>query len=675
MATQSLAKFSWLATLSAVAVTVATAAVAWQLTYQPCGEFLQVVSSSEKSGILAKMAQSYNDEKRRFPKPLPICVQVHSLTSGAAQQALAKGWDPDLASELIQPDKTKPAIPAPDVWTPSTTMWVKLLHGTPVPDGAAPSAQPTRSASAPPPLQMMRSEDYPVLARSLVVVAMPKEKAAKVEMALDKGEGFTWKSLQLSRTEAGGSQSWGTPGTLLRHGKPEWDHFWFRKDNPTTSTSGLAATIATYRAAFMNAGLDFSKVADHFGNDNLARDERVNLFVRQVEAGIDPGKGYDFDATEMMKELAVKDDQARADGGGWLDASAVIVQEQFVYLYNANKLPFEDGDVDRPRETPKQPLVAFYPADGTMVMDHPYVKRAGLPGAKDAVAEDFLTYIRVHRSLLTDAGFRDEAGVLGSAANDVIGRTQPGSITEIDFPDAAGIQAIQRSWQALRKRASLWMLMDDSGTMNDPTTAGGPTRLKASQDAAASAVNASLGQYDKVELRLFPGDADPRGPKPYRPVFVHGPVADKAELRARINTDIPDERRNQTPLYANILAAYQDARKYLDLRHELNRRTAGDEIVAVVVLTDGANDTLSRTVAERQARETQMIDEIKKKEAESIDQQRGQIRIYVVVFGQVKTSLAVLEAVADASGGAVFDASTGGDLTINRAFSQALSVV
>ena len=177
-------------------------------------------------------------------------------------------------------------------------------------------------------------------------------------------------------------QNWGAPNTALRHGKPEWGRFWFRKDNPLTSTSGLAATIATYKVA--------NSLIDGRGPDQVSdlppeafRNEKLTTFVRRVEAGIPPS-GYAYDATQMMKDLASED--LRMPGGGWSDTSAVVVQEQFVYLYNANKLPYTPNE-KAPDRAPVQPLVPLYPASGTLMMDHPYVQMAGLAGDKKSIAD------------------------------------------------------------------------------------------------------------------------------------------------------------------------------------------------------------------------------------------------------------------------------------------------
>ena len=114
----------WAGGVAAALVTVLAGVVALQLTHVPtaCGGRnveLHIVSSTEKSTLLERLAGDYN--KRGAVGDLCPLVSVVPLTSGTAEQALEKGWT--AAPELTQ-DK-----PAPDVWTPTTSMWVTLTRG------------------------------------------------------------------------------------------------------------------------------------------------------------------------------------------------------------------------------------------------------------------------------------------------------------------------------------------------------------------------------------------------------------------------------------------------------------------------------------------------------------------------------------------------------------------
>ena len=573
------------------------------------------MSSTEKSTLLDRLAGDYN--KRGAVGDLCPLVSVVGLTSGTAEQALEKGWT--AAGELTQ-DK-----PAPDVWTPTTSMWVALLW-----DKKPGLVQPPRPAGDP----------YPVVARSPIVVAMPTEKAAALTQALEEDKKkFDWDALQLSTSDTNVPQNWGAPNTALRRGKPEWGRFWFRKDNPLTSTSGLAATIATYKVAnSLIDGRGPDQVSDlppeAFGNEKLTK------FVRRVEAGIPPS-GYSYDATQMMKDLASED--LRMPGGGWSDTSAVVVQEQFVYLYNANRLPYTPNE-KAPDRAPVQPLVPLYPASGTLMMDHPYVQMAGLDGDKKSIAEDFLAYLQSseRRQDFSDQGFRDVNGFLLPGLKEQLhGRALETPIRMPTPTAGAGIRAIQDSWRTLGKRARVLLLMDDSGTMNGPGP-GGVSRLKAAQEAAAAAVGASLNPDDKVELRRFPGD----GSAPYSTAYPLGDVGDKTGILAAIRAR--DQATGAlTPLYDNILDAYRDTKEHLNK----------EQINAIIVLTDGTENNTGAAVSS-------VLGEL----------DGGDVRIYCIAFGSETASLVDLRAIAEKTGGHLFDATTAGDTTLTKAFAQALSV-
>src|SRR5256885_6533191 len=85
---------------------------------------LWVLASSEKASLMTAVASAYSTSGATQDGK---CVQakVISMASGAAEQALARGWDEKLDG------------PAPDVWSPASSAWVVLLrqrlHGVSAP--------------------------------------------------------------------------------------------------------------------------------------------------------------------------------------------------------------------------------------------------------------------------------------------------------------------------------------------------------------------------------------------------------------------------------------------------------------------------------------------------------------------------------------------------------------
>src|SRR5256886_12785469 len=71
-----------------------------------------VVSSQEKSELLAKLAYEYDHRKQTSRC---VDVRVNTLASGTAEVALARGWTPADG-------------PQPTVWTPAATSWLRILR-------------------------------------------------------------------------------------------------------------------------------------------------------------------------------------------------------------------------------------------------------------------------------------------------------------------------------------------------------------------------------------------------------------------------------------------------------------------------------------------------------------------------------------------------------------------
>ena len=137
-------------------------------------------------------------------------MKVQQAASGAAEKALARGWD----------DKTDG--PRPDVWSPAATSWIVLLrqHRSSLDFAGG-----------------LVAEDAPSLLQSPLVIAMPRPMAEALGWPRRE---IGWSDvLQLASDPSG----WGS------RGHAEWGDFRLAKTNPNISTSGLHALIGTYFAA------------------------------------------------------------------------------------------------------------------------------------------------------------------------------------------------------------------------------------------------------------------------------------------------------------------------------------------------------------------------------------------------------------------------------------------
>ncbi|MFC8669685.1 substrate-binding domain-containing protein [Streptomyces sp. NPDC057199] len=486
-----------------------------------CDVRLEVNSSTEKGDLLADLAEDYNDSGRELAGGKCARVAVSETSSGVAKDALAQGWD-----------ERRDGAPEPQVWTPSSSLWLTLLQ---------------RDATAAD-RKLLTDEKPRSLATSPLAIGMPRPMAEALGWPEKK---IGWRDV-LSLTEKG----WASKG------RPEWGRFSLGKDNPHTSTSGLGATVATFYAATgRSSDLTVKEVED----------PKTRRFVAGVEAGV---LHYASDATAYMANLA----EADADGQALSYASAIAVQEQLIHLYNQGSPTGETERIGKGKK-PQVPLVAVHPADGTLMFDHPF---AVLPSAsKDqrAAAADFRAFLLedAQQRRFQQTGFRDHEGNAGSelARSVSLSEQSQGNLSLIDPPAADVLAAVLDSWDELRKKARVLLVMDVSGSMNQ-AAGGGQTRMEAAKKAAAG----TLDLYhpdDEVGLWAFSTETDDH-PQPYREIVPPRPVRENEQRLTEAINGLNAE--GGTALYTTVRAAQKEMLADLDT----------DRINAVVVLTDGRNE-------------------------------------------------------------------------------------
>jgi Ca-activated chloride channel homolog len=121
---------------------------------------LSLVASSEKAQLVKQLAAEYTATGHRVGGRC-IKVAVSGKSSGEAMAALARGWRPSTDG------------PRPDVWSPASSAWVRLLQ--------------QRTAGTDRPGFKLVLGDPPRIAASPLVVAMPRPMA----------EALGWPSKQL----------------------------------------------------------------------------------------------------------------------------------------------------------------------------------------------------------------------------------------------------------------------------------------------------------------------------------------------------------------------------------------------------------------------------------------------------------------------------------------------
>jgi Ca-activated chloride channel family protein len=554
---------------------------------------LEVSSSTEKGDLLAELATKYNTSGRLFDGHC-AGVSVHKLTSGAAMEAIVDGWNP-----------AADGAPAPQVWAPSSSLWLGLARER--------AASTDRSS----PLTGTPDADVPSIAQSPLTIGMPKPMA----------EALGWPEKPLGWADvlalSADPRGWGA------FGHPEWGKFTLGKDNPHRSTSGLAATVAAYYAA--------SGKSSDLTDADLQRPQ-VTGFVRGVEASV---VHYADDAVKFLANLAEADAQGKATSY----VSAIAMQEQLVYLYDAGAPDGDPAQIGKGRK-PTVPLVSINPKDGTLMMDHPYVVLASADVMQRAAAADFLDFLRqpAQQQRFADVGFRDYRGQAGPALSAAIGLPggQP-ALSLIDPPAAPVLSHLLDGWDDLRKKARVLLVIDVSGSMNE-SAGGGRTRLEAAKEAAIEGLK-KLHPDDEVSLWQFSTE-DAGGPQPYAEVVPFAPMRTNADrLTAAIKGLHPE---GGTALYTTVRAAQRGMLEHYET----------DRINAIVVLTDGKNEY---------PRDNDLDALLRDVNADTLERS---VRIFAIAFGD-KSDLGTLSRIARSSRAAAYDARN--PSTINDVFVSVLS--
>jgi len=451
--------------------------------------------------------------------------------------------------------------PQPTVWAPAATSWVGILR----------QALIGRDVTG------FLPADSPSLMQSPLVLAMPKPMA----------QALGWPNTPIGWADvlalAQDPQAWG------RYGHPEWGRFQLGKTSPVQSTSGLHALVATYYAA---TGLSADLTAAN------VQDPKVASFVKGVESSV---LHYGNTVSGFFDALRAAD----AKGVAMSYVSAIATEEKQVLDYNAAE--------------PNTPLVAVYPKDGTMVADHPYVILAApwIAAPQQEAARDFLTWLQSpeRQAKFAAAGFRDSTGHAAPQLGLDNGIVPAGPALVLQAPSPSVLELVRKSWNDVRKRARILLVLDTSGSMDGEKL----QQVK----AAGSAVLEVFSPDDAVGLWAFSDQVYQL--EPVAPLAAH-----QGELLRHIGLL---KAGGGTALYRVTREAVREAHASWD----------PTRINAVVLLTDGQNsdpgDTdlngLLRSLESQPARTT--------------------VPVFTIGYGQ-GADLETLKKIADASTGRSYNA-------------------
>ena len=488
--------------------------------------------------------------------------------------------------------------PRPVIWSPASSAWGVVLNQRYEESGRAPIA----------------NDSTPFMLTPLVI-AMPRPMAEALGWP---EESLGWGDvLELARSQ----QGWAD------FGHPEWGAFRLGKTNPNFSTSGLSALIAqTYAAAGETTGLSA---------EDLRRPE-----VIQYGADVESAVVHYGDTTLTFLNNWYRADQR---GNPYAYVSAAAVEEKSVVDYNTGN---PDGVLDQGEEPrpPRVPLVAIYPEEGTLYSDNPLIVLDAdwVDEEEKNAAAKFVEFVQTpeNQQKVLEFGFRpgNPDVPVADPINEANGLDPTQPQTLLDVPPPAVTVDILDAWATQRKGARVTLVVDVSGSMSefaDPST--GETKLDLAKRAAIEALD-EFKDDDEVGLRIFTTDLDTEGAS-FVDLVPPSRVGDVREnLATRIRDLVP---LNGTPLYEVTRATYEE----LDATYDPER------INALVLLTDGRNE--DGDTSDDQA---QLADLLRALTQGSEGIASKPVRVFPIAYGS-DADLGTLRQIADASNGAVYDAS------------------
>lgn len=364
----------------------------------------------------------------------------------------------------------------------------------------------------------------------------------------------------------------------------------FKWNHPSTGhASGLLATLAEfYAGAGLTRGL----------TPEAATAQTTLDYVRAVESTVRfYGEGEDV----IVQRLA-------AEGRDFLDA--FVTQEQIVIAWNQA----QSGER----------LVAIYPAEGTLWADHPLaLLELGMPGEAPITDNqrrtyqafvDYLTSADVQRQLLNvgyrpaDLDVRLDGTGSPFAEGGAVDWRQPQ--TTLQIPAASVVEVVQNVWWYTKRPTNVYLVVDTSGSMEG-------SKIDLTRTALASFVEQIRGDRDQVGLITFASS-----------VHLVRPLQALDEAgRTALNTEINRlAASGNTALIDGVWEAYT----------ELATRGNSEAINAIVVMTDGQENSSKQSLAALQRR---------------LEQEQGMpVVIFTIAFGS-DADEKLMRSMADMGGG------------------------
>ncbi|MFD5866774.1 substrate-binding domain-containing protein [Agromyces sp. NPDC127015] len=366
--------------------------------------------------------------------------------------------------------------------------------------------------------------------------------------------------------------------------------------------------------------------------------------LQAMERRVDIGTTRQFQQAmiELNDTMPSSIDDAFAALDGAADGTVVIASEQQIARHN--------------REGGSTPLVALYPADGTLALSYPFLRvldeselAKNLPAADAETDESADARARALHARELDAlklalwsakdafaadGFRDGTGSGELEQEGVLVDAVP-----VDSAAAGAQVAILRTWGVLSLRSRILGVIDVSGSMEEPTVTG-LRRIDLLTQAAAKTLSQFSGDVDLGMWIFSTARAGDRDWEPLVPIDSLG----TDDHRARINSAIaslPGRLGGATGLYDTVLAAVAQVRSTYD----------ADRVNSVLLLTDGRNEDEHGISLET------LLEKLKQ-----LDDPSKPVPVVMVGIGP-DTDVKAMRAIAKATGGAAYSAAKPQDLS------------
>ncbi|HWO68724.1 MAG TPA: substrate-binding and VWA domain-containing protein [Umezawaea sp.] len=543
---------------------------------------LTVAASVDKPKQMAELAAAYG---AREANGQCVKVDVTSVDSGTAMAALARGW-------------TESDGRRPDVWSPAASEWLPLAKQQATPETKA----------------LFPDEKAPAITTSPSIIAMPEPMA----------RALGWPEAQIGWDDLA---TWaGDPHFWASKGHPEWGAFKLGKTNPTYSTSGLHATLG---ALFSTVGSIRELRPDDVDKEAVAQR------MRAVEHSV---VHYGKTTLTFLSNLRQADAE---DALAYI--SAVTMSENSVVAYNAGYTcgSYSDDEGCSKTDPPRTKLVAIYPKQGVLYSDHPFIKLNGLDAAKNAVADDFLSYLHsdaVQREF-AKYGFRDFQERPIDLDGSAYGWLPKAEIKSLGTPTNEVVAKVLASWVKLRKPTNVLVCIDSSLSMEEKVPGTGATKLELVKPAMRQLAD-GFTDSDRVGLWKFSSGIGADG-SDFVPLVQIGPMdgVRRQDIAANIDGLTAD---GATGLYDTIDRAVEVVRGSYD----------PNSINAVVLLTDGVNDKARGIQAP-----AELVDVIRGKDASG----DKPVRVFTIAYGSEldannKAGASALATISKGTGAKKYDA-------------------